>query len=127
MLPHGYPFRLLEGVTVDGAVRLQVTVNGALLRGAAALPALLVVEMMAQAALVALPRAAGDVHDDAAGRHGVLAGIAELRVESPVRPGDRLEARAELLARLGPAVKARVELRRDGDLVASGHLLLALH
>jgi len=123
VLPHGYPFRLLEGVAGDGAVRLQVSGNGALLRGAAELPALLLVEMMAQAALAALPRAAGDATGV---RHGLLAGIDDLRCHIPVRPGDRLEAHAEIVGRLGPAIKARVELRRDGDLVASGNLLLAL-
>jgi len=125
VLPHGYPFRLLETLA-DGGVRLQVTGNGALVRGAATLPALLVVEMMAQAALVTLPRAAGEAADAPVVRHGLLAGIDELRCDLPVLPGDRLEARAEVVGRLGPAIKARVELRRDGELVASGHLLLAL-
>jgi 3-hydroxymyristoyl/3-hydroxydecanoyl-(acyl carrier protein) dehydratase len=127
VLPHGYPFRLGERRNADGAVVLLVSGNAALLRGGAALPEMLLVEMMAQAALVALP-ADGQQHGGATrtAPRGVLAGVEDVHLAAAVRAGDRLEARATLLGRLGGAVKARVELRRDGEPVAVGDLLLSL-
>jgi len=108
-------------------VLLQVSSNAALLRGAASLPTFLAVEMMAQAALVALPRgeSAVEVASDTP-RTGVLAGVDALRCDVPLVPGDRLLARATLLGTFGGVVKARVELLREEQVVAEGDLLLSL-
>ena len=107
---------------------LQVSSNAALLRGAASLPTLLAVEMMAQAALVALPRGESAVEEVASDtpRAGVLAGVDALRCDVPLVPGDRLLARATLLGTFGGVVKARVELLREEQAVAEGDLLLSL-
>ena len=105
-------------------MRIEVTANAAALRGAAELPPMLAVEMLAQAALVALPgppEAAGG-----APRQGLLAGVENVRWHAPIRPGDQLQASASLVGRLGTLVKARVELRCGTEIVLEGELLLAI-
>jgi predicted hotdog family 3-hydroxylacyl-ACP dehydratase len=120
--PHAYPFRLLDPAP-DGGVGVLVTANAAQVRGAGALPAFLAVEVMAQAALVALP--APDQATDAP-RGGLLAGVEAVRLLVPLRAGDRLVARAAVLARLGPLIKVRAELLRGAEVVADAQLLIAL-
>ena len=131
MLPHGYPFRFVEGTGPGAVAHVLVTRNGATLRGGDALPPFLLVEMMAQAALLVLPQSSGDDAPSAASgthrpRAGVLAGVEAVRFEEPVRAGDRLQATATLRGRLGGVIKAAVELRRGEQVVAAGDLLLAL-
>ncbi|HET9765358.1 MAG TPA: hypothetical protein VFS60_00845 [Thermoanaerobaculia bacterium] len=124
MLPHAYPFRLLDR-RADGSVGVVVSGNAAQLRGAPELPAFLAVEVLAQSALVAL---AGP-HDEgapSAGGLGLLAGVQEVQFHTPLRPGDVVAASAELLGRLGPLLKVRAELRRGDELVVEGELLLAM-
>jgi 3-hydroxymyristoyl/3-hydroxydecanoyl-(acyl carrier protein) dehydratase len=84
---------------------------------------MLAVEVMAQAALLVLGSA---VDGDEAAGGGLLAGLDTVTLHAPLRPGDRLRAQAELLARMGPLVKVRCALRRGEALVVEGSLLLAL-
>jgi predicted hotdog family 3-hydroxylacyl-ACP dehydratase len=122
-LPHAHPFRLLDRLA-DGSVGLLVSADAVWLRGADALPALLAVEVLAQAALVALPGPSADGAPSP--RAGQLAGLEDVRLHSALRPGDRLIARATLRGRLGPLVKVHAELRRGDQTVVAGDLLLAL-
>ena len=122
MLPHAYPFRLVEA-SADGTVTVLVTLNAAWSRGGAELPRFLAVEALAQSAILAL---AGTGETPGASRGGLLAGLDDVRFALPLRAGDRLEARATLLGRLGPLVKVRGELRRDGEVAVEADLLLAL-
>jgi 3-hydroxymyristoyl/3-hydroxydecanoyl-(acyl carrier protein) dehydratase len=123
MMPHAYPFRLLErGPGDDGALPLRWTVNGALDRGLGAMPPVLAVEMLAQAALVLL----GGAGDAGGGGGGLLAGVEEVAFHAPLRAGDRLEAHATVTGRFGRLVKARAWIARGGDTVVEGELLLAL-
>ena len=124
MLPHAYPFRLLDR-RADGTVGVLISGNAAQLRGAAELPTFLAVEVLAQSALVALPEStSGDAPRE--GGLGLLAGIQDVQFHAPLRPGDVLTAGATLVARLGPLLKIRAELRRDDEIVAEGELLLAM-
>ena len=122
MLPHAYPFRLVEG-RADGSVWVLVTIDAAWSRGVAELPRFLAVEALAQSAILAL---AGSGEAPGAARGGLLAGLDDVRFVLPLMAGDRLEARATLLGRLGPLVKVRGELRRDGEIAVEADLLLAL-
>ena len=133
MLPHAHPFRFVERVAGAGEPVLAWTVDGSFGRGGE-LPPMLMVEMMAQAALLALPAVASASAGGAPSplARGLLAGLDGVRFLAPVRPGDALRARAELVGRFGRLVKARVTLLRVGDdaarpeSVAEGDLLLAL-
>lgn len=124
MLPHHYPFRLLDR-RADGTVVVLISGNAAAVRGEEQLPAFLAVELLAQSALLAL----GEPSGEAAGsekRLGLLAGVQDVQFHAPLRPGDRLSAAATLLARLGALSKVRAELRRGDELVVEGELLLAM-
>jgi 3-hydroxymyristoyl/3-hydroxydecanoyl-(acyl carrier protein) dehydratase len=129
MLPHCYPFLLVDRLPVDrdagsgSGLPLRWTANGALDRGAGAAPSMLAVEMMAQAGLVLLASAA-DGRDGSQG--GLLAGVEGVQIHAPVQAGDRLEAHAALSGRFGRLVKARAWILREGVTVAEGELLLAL-
>ena len=124
MLPHEYPFRLLDR-RADGTVVVLVSGNAAQLRGADELPAFLAVELLAQSALFALVEPSGE-RDPSDRGLGLLAGVQDVQFHSPLRPGDRLSVAATLLARLGALSKVRAELRRGDELVVEGELLLAM-
>jgi 3-hydroxymyristoyl/3-hydroxydecanoyl-(acyl carrier protein) dehydratase len=131
VLPHAYPFRLVERADGPRGPVLGWTAGGAYGRGGDPMPVTLAVEMMAQAALLALPAASSGSAPAAADqppRRGLLAGLDGVRFHLPVVPGDSLEARAELAGAFGRLVKARVMLLRSGsaEVVAEGELLLAL-
>jgi 3-hydroxymyristoyl/3-hydroxydecanoyl-(acyl carrier protein) dehydratase len=139
VLPHAYPFRLLDAG--PGDLRVLVAGNAAGLRGRGELPSVLAIEMLAQAALVRLaailpgpaPSAGDGVASAMSGaaatagpRGGLLAGVEGVRFHTPLRAGDRLLAEVELVARLGRLLKVRCALRRDAEVVVEGELLLAL-
>ena len=123
-LPHAYPFRFVEP-SEERAPAFTPSAGDALpWRGhtRAAYPLSLAVEAMAQAALAAVP--AGREEKEAGGRV-FLAGIEDAHLLAEIHPGDRLEAKAELLSRFGPAIKVRCHLDREGTPVAEATLLLA--
>lgn len=124
MLPHEYPFRLLDR-RADGTAVVMVAGNAAQVRGADELPAFLAVELLAQSALFALVEPSGQ-HGSSQGGLGLLAGVQDVQFHAPLRPGDRLSVAATLLAQLGALSKVRAELRRGDELVVEGELLLAM-
>jgi len=124
LLPHEYPFRLLDR-RADGTVVVMVAGNAAQVRGTDELPAFLAVELLAQSALFALVEPSGE-RDPSDRGLGLLAGVQDVQFHSPLRPGDRLSVAATLLARLGALSKVRAELRRGDELVVEGELLLAM-
>ena len=124
MLPHAFPFRLVDRFDGGDGLRLTWTVGGALDRGAGQAPTVLAVEMMAQAALMLV--ASGGAGEAESSGPGLLAGADRVVFHAAVRAGDRLEAHAELTGRFGRLMKVRTRLTREGALVVEGDLLLAL-
>ncbi len=116
MLPHTYPFRLADRVDGD-SVDVCLT-SDALWSQGAAIAAPLLVEAMAQAAMLLLARPEER-------QSGLLAGVDDARFLEPVAPGDRLRATARLVGRLGGLVKLEATLERNGTVVARAGLLLA--
>jgi len=114
-LPHAYPFRFIarEG----GAVELSfaASADDAVSRGGS-VPAWVILEALTQAA--GLLAASGE------GKGGVLVQASSYRCPRPVRPGDVLALRGELLKRMGPVIRVRVKATREGRLVARGVLTL---
>jgi 3-hydroxymyristoyl/3-hydroxydecanoyl-(acyl carrier protein) dehydratase len=128
VLPHAYPFRVVEPLAgvepgAKGPVTILVSLNAAWSRGNEEVPPFFAVEALAQASILALS-GRGATAD--APRGGLLAGLEDVRFHLPLRAGDRLEAEATLLGRLGQLIKVRCELRRDGELAVEAGLLLAL-
>jgi 3-hydroxyacyl-[acyl-carrier-protein] dehydratase len=86
-------------------------------------PAVILIEMLAQAGGIAAAAQPGD--DTTAGRHLRLAAVGSFKFPSAAEPGAMLEARARVAGRLGPMVKIEGEVTADGRLVARGSLTLA--
>lgn len=87
-------------------------------------PLALAVEAMAQSVLAAPPPELAGGRSSGGNAH--LAGIEQARLLAVIAPGDRLETRAEVAGRFGPAAKVRCRLERDGEPVAEATLLLTL-
>lgn len=132
VLPHAYPFRLVEphgGGTPGRRPVLLPSLGAAMPRqaelgSAAEYPLSLAVEAMAQAVLAAPPAELQSQGSRSGSAH--LAGIEEARLLAAIEPGDRLEAHAEVAGRFGPAAKLRCRLVRNGEPVAEAILLLTL-
>ncbi len=91
-------------------------------RGRATLPSVLALEILAQAAVAALPAGA------AGSGGGLLAGIDHARFDAPLCPADTLVATVAIERRFGQLIKVRGELKRQDSNapVASASLYLAL-
>lgn len=124
-LPHRYPFQLIDVVRAGDQDRalFRLSANAVLAREGA-FPAVLAIEILAQAAMVVLERDGGEAG------YGYLAGAdVELRpvlCERPFAPGDTLAATVARSAGFGSLLKVRGELDRDGETVATANLMLAI-
>lgn len=131
LLPHRAPF-----VFVDEIVELEPGASATCAHavpedafwvpghfpGQPVMPGVLIAEALAQtAAIAALSGEAG-----AAGNAVYLVGYDKLRFRRPVRPGDRLELSATLVAERRGIVTFEGEARVDGQRVANGTLMAAL-
>lgn len=121
-LPHGPPFRLVDGVThlergvhIEGYhdVRADEPWFAGHFPGNPVLPGVLVLESLAQL---------GGMLAEASGTQ--LLAVDKAKLRRPVLPGARLVLKAELLQRHGHAVKVRAEALVDGQRVAEAELLL---
>lgn len=122
MIPHRFPFRLLEAPgSENGSVRIRITGGGWWVRGGIA-PSFLAVEMLAQASIVALGEELTGVP---AGDRILLAGVQNAHFHDSLRPGDSLLAKVTLEARFGRILKVSGSLDRDESPVFEGSLLLA--
>jgi len=118
-LPHTFPFRFADRTAektgpASGRVEAVVSAGG---RGVSplGLPASLVGELMAQAALLL------DGGDPEIGRSGFLAGFSEISIARVPQAGDRLVVDVRLAGRLGAVVKFDANVTDDaGRLVAGG-------
>ncbi|MCP4655992.1 MAG: hypothetical protein GY856_11310 [bacterium] len=131
MIPHRYPFRLIDVVKPDptvpgraapGRATLRLTANGAIARETV-FPAVLAIEILAQASMVVLGRGGGGL--------GYLAGADDVELgpalrERPLAPGDTLEATVSQTAAFGSILKVRGQLDRDGRTVATANLMLSI-
>jgi 3-hydroxymyristoyl/3-hydroxydecanoyl-(acyl carrier protein) dehydratase len=128
-LPHAFPFRFVEAGRDGGSTRALFSVGDAMRRGGASgHPPILLLEILAQAALAPAASESGEP-EEAKPEVRYLAAIdgaqfAPELVESPVLPGDVLEARVETLGSFGRTLKVRGELRRDGEKLVEATLVL---
>lgn len=130
IIPHRYPFLLLDRVTEleagKRAVAIKnVTTNEWFFAGhfpdRPIMPGVLIIEALAQTAAVAL--LAERTRND---ELPLFAGIEEFRFRRPVRPGDQLRLEFELLKARGPVGKGSVRATVDGTVVAEGVISFAL-
>ena len=89
--------------------------------GQPVVPAVILVEMLAQAGGIA----AAGASDEAAPLALRVAGIGPCKFPAAAGPGEVLEARARVVGRMGRLIKIEGEVTADGRLVGSGSLTLA--
>ncbi len=128
LLPHRFPFLMIDRVeSVEPGVSATaikcVSVNEPQFQGhfpsTPVLPGVLICEAFAQTAgIVAL-----SANEDMAGRTVYLLGLDKVRFRKPVRPGDRLEIRAEKESEMRGIWKFRVVAMVDGVKVADGGVM----
>lgn len=118
-LPHAYPFRFVETVLraanadfSEGRVAVNVSANGRAAMGAGWLSPLLLVEAIAQSALLLQ----GGGVDEA--RRGFLAGIDGFAFTRVPEAGDSLEVDVRLAGRFGPAAKFEGRVLSGGEEIA---------
>lgn len=130
ILQHRYPFllvdRILELDPGKRAVGLKnVTVNEAYFNGHfpnnPIMPAVLIVEAMAQVGGVLLLATSGNE-----GKLAMFGGMDKVRFRKPVMPGDQLITEVELVKSRGDIGKVRAVGKVDGQVVAHGEYLFAL-
>ncbi|HUI16380.1 MAG TPA: 3-hydroxyacyl-ACP dehydratase FabZ [Alphaproteobacteria bacterium] len=128
MIPHRYPFllidRVLNCVADKGGVGVKyVSVDEPYFRnmppGGLAMPGLLIVEAMAQTAAVGAVHTLGP---HTAGKLVLLTGLKEVRFHLPVRPGDTLFLHVNKERQFGPTSRLRGMARVERTLVAEAAL-----
>jgi 3-hydroxyacyl-[acyl-carrier-protein] dehydratase len=129
LLPHRYPFLLVDRVTeIEPGKRLvafkNVTINEPFFNGHfpghPVMPGVLIVEAMAQAAALLAYKSEGM---DPAQKITYLMGIDNARFRKPVVPGDRLQFEIQVLRHKGPIWKQRGVATVDGVKVAEAEFL----
>jgi 3-hydroxymyristoyl/3-hydroxydecanoyl-(acyl carrier protein) dehydratase len=124
-LPHGYPFRFVDAVLRpagpdfrEGRVSARITANSRAAMGESWASSALLVEAIAQAALLL------QGGDPEAGRRGFLAGIEEFEISRAPRAGETLTVEVRFVARFGAIVKFDGEARSGSETLARGGILV---
>ncbi len=128
MLPHRYPFLLVDRVLElddQHALTLKnVTFNEPFFTGHfpghPVMPGVLIVEALAQSAGVLAMRIAGGAGEK--NRLLMLTGLDRVRFRRQVIPGDQLRMEVRLLKFRAPLWKMAAVARVDGELVAEGEI-----
>lgn len=130
VLPHRYPFLLVDGVTeLEPGKRAvgfkNVTINEPFFQGhfpgEPIMPGVLIVEALAQVggvAVLSMPENKGKL--------ALFTGINNFRFKQIVKPGDRLELAVTMTGMRSNIGKGEAEAKVNGKVVASGELWFAL-
>ena len=130
VLPHRYPFLLVDGVTeLEPGKRAvgfkNVTINEPFFQGhfpgEPIMPGVLIVEALAQVggvAVLSMPENKGKL--------ALFTGINNFRFKQIVKPGDRLELAITMTGMRSNIGKGEAEAKVNGKVVASGELWFAL-
>jgi beta-hydroxyacyl-ACP dehydratase FabZ len=129
VLPHRYPFLLIDRVLELDSTRVRaiknVTANESFFVGhfpqKKVMPGVLVVEAMAQACGCMMLSQAGSQE----GKLIYFTGIDNCRFRRPVVPGDQLVLEVELVARRSTVAKMHGRATVDGELVCEADLMSA--
>jgi 3-hydroxyacyl-[acyl-carrier-protein] dehydratase len=124
-LPHTYPFRFVDKVLrpagpdfADGSVSVRVTAGARAAMGPSWSSPALLVEAIAQAALLL------EGGDAEIGSRGYLAGVENFEFRRLPEAGESLEIHVRLAARFGSVVKFEGEARSGSEVVARGAILV---
>lgn len=126
ILPHRYPFLLIDRVTAMEAGKWAravkcVTANEPFFQGhfpgRPIMPGVLIMEALAQTGAAAILS-----EEENRGRLVVFGGIKNCRFKRQVTPGDVLELYCELTERRGPVGYGKAVAKVDGQVAAQGEL-----
>jgi len=132
-LPHRYPFLLIDRVIeLERGKRIlglkNVTMNEPFFvghfPGYPVMPAVLVIEALAQIASILAWKISG--RDPGDGALIFFAGIDDARFRRQVRPGDQLVLEADVQRLVRGVGKFDVRAKVDGEIVAEAHLMAAM-
>lgn len=130
-LPHRYPFLLVDRITaIDGTTSIEgyknVTINEPFFNGhfpgEPVMPGVLIVEAMAQVGGMLLKR----MVENSSSKLIYFMGIDDVRFRQPVRPGDRLDFRLEVLRPSLRAARLKGVACVDGKEVARATLMASV-
>lgn len=130
LLPHRYPFLLLDRIleiTDDALVGLKnVTINEPFFQGHfpnyPIMPGVLIIEALAQAGgMLALEK-----DPELRGKPIFFMGVDKARFRRPVRPGDQLILKVQVLKRKGAVFKMKGEAFVDSQMVTEAELLATI-
>jgi 3-hydroxyacyl-[acyl-carrier-protein] dehydratase len=132
ILPHRYPFLLVDRVISLEPERKLVAVKGVTVNepffaghfpGHPVMPGVLILEALAQAAAIL---AKSSMKDEPGDKVTYLMGIDGARFRRPVVPGDRLELHVEVTKHKGAVWKERGVAMVDGEVVAEAEFMAML-
>ncbi|MFI5335733.1 MAG: bifunctional UDP-3-O-[3-hydroxymyristoyl] N-acetylglucosamine deacetylase/3-hydroxyacyl-ACP dehydratase [Opitutales bacterium] len=129
MVPHRYPFVMLDRVVAMGEDTLtaikNVTINEPFFQGHfpgnPVMPGVLQIEAMAQAAGILLLR-----RTSMEGKTALFMSCDKVKWRKPVRPGDQLQIAVKITKVRGAIVCAEAECSVNGQLVSSGDLMFTV-
>jgi beta-hydroxyacyl-ACP dehydratase FabZ len=126
MLPHRYPFLMVDRVVEIGNGKARTLKNVSNnepffvghFPGNPVMPGVMIIEALAQsAAILALAELKSESQ-----RMFVLTGVEKARFRRPVVPGDQLEMEVSVIRSRGPLWKMRAEARVGGEIAAEAEL-----
>ena len=126
LLPHRYPFLLVDKILEQEENKIigvkNVTINEPFFQGHfpghPVMPGVLIIEAMAQVGGILMFS-----KDENKGKIPLFAGIDKARFKKPVRPGDQLKIKVEIIKMVKGIGKAKAEAYVDDNLVASAELM----
>jgi 3-hydroxyacyl-[acyl-carrier-protein] dehydratase len=130
IIPHRYPFLLVDRVTeLEEGKRVtglkNVSANEPFFQGHfpeyAVMPGVLILEALAQLGAIAMLGL-----EENKGKIGFLAGVDNCRFKQQVRPGDQLQMEVEILRLKGPIGKGKAVAKVEGKTACEAEILFAI-
>jgi 3-hydroxyacyl-[acyl-carrier-protein] dehydratase len=132
ILPHRYPFLLVDRVISIDTGKTLVAVKGVTVNephfaghfpGHPVMPGVLILEALAQAGGLLVK---ASLSEDTSDKVTYLMAIDNARFRRPVVPGDQLELHVEVVKQKGAIWKTRGQARVDGEVVAEADYMAML-
>ncbi|WP_053218133.1 3-hydroxyacyl-ACP dehydratase FabZ [Virgibacillus senegalensis] len=130
IIPHRYPFLLVDEVTeIEEGKRVvgkkNVTINEPFFQGHfpnyPVMPGVLIVEALAQVGAVVILN-----KEENKGKIGFLAGLDKCRFKRQVKPGDQLRLEVEIIKLKGPIGKGKAIATVDGETACEAEIMFAI-